>query len=179
MNNLNYVFFEEFKHLDKLCGELYKVQYGITRYIDDMKVVSEKDYRYISNWKYDLEQLRRLRHIRNLLAHTEGAFNEEVCTQSDIDWLRNFHKRILNQTDSLALLYQNSKTKKQTSNQIYIHNQIIKERNKQIGKQPFRQRVEQVGSEANGKIELSHLIIFMLAAILALIVIGGIMVLFG
>lgn len=177
MNNLNYVFFEEFKRLDKLCGELYKVQYGITCYIDDMKSVSEKDYRYISNWKSDLEQLRRLRHIRNHLAHTEGAFNEEVCIQSDIDWLRNFHKRILNQTDSLALLYQNSKAKKQTLNQYYIHNQIIKETDKQIDQQPFIQRVEQFGNETNEKIKLSDFIMFLLVTILTLIVIGGIMVL--
>lgn len=39
MDNLNYAFFEEFKHLDKLCGELYGDKHGISKYIDDMRNV--------------------------------------------------------------------------------------------------------------------------------------------
>ena len=39
MDNLNYIFFEEFKRLDKLCGELYADQHGISKYIDDMRNV--------------------------------------------------------------------------------------------------------------------------------------------
>ncbi|MCM1221686.1 MAG: hypothetical protein NC548_45140 [Lachnospiraceae bacterium] len=115
MDNLNYIFFEEYKHLDKLCGELYASQYGITQYIDDMKSVSENQFRYIPNWTVDLKQLKRLRHIRNQLAHTEGAFLEEACTQSDIDWLKDFHGRILHQSDPLAVLHQSSKTKQHTA----------------------------------------------------------------
>lgn len=113
MNNLNYIFFEEYKHLDKLCAELYQDQHGISHYIDDMKNVSENDCRYIPGWKDDLKRLIRLRHIRNYLAHTEGAFDEEICTQKDIEWSREFHKRILSQSDPLAMLYQYSKTKQQ------------------------------------------------------------------
>lgn len=111
MNNLNYIFFEEFKHLDKLCGELYRDQYGVSHYIDDMKDVPQSDYQYIPNWKEDLKHLIRLRHIRNYLAHTEGSFNEELCTQKDIKWSQDFYKRILHQSDPLAMLYQHAKTK--------------------------------------------------------------------
>lgn len=39
-NRLNYMLFEEFKRLDKLCGDLYQEQHGISRYIDDMKNTS-------------------------------------------------------------------------------------------------------------------------------------------
>lgn len=113
MSILNYTFFEEYKHLDKLCGELYREQRGISHYIDDMKEVSINTSRYIPNWKDDLDKLIRLRHIRNHLAHAEGAFNEKICTQKDIEWIQEFHKRILNQSDPLALLYQFSKAKQQ------------------------------------------------------------------
>lgn len=108
MNHLNYTFFEEFKRLDKLCGQLYGAQNGVTHYIDNMKTVPVNNYRYISGWNSDLKELIRLRHIRNYLAHTEGAFEEENCTQKDIDWIRGFHNRILHQSDPIALLHKNS-----------------------------------------------------------------------
>lgn len=111
MDNLNHILFEEFKHLDKICGELYGDQHGVSHYNDDMKSILENDYRYIPKWKEDLEQLIRIRHIRNYLAHTEGAFEENVCTQKDIEWSHDFYKRILNQSDPLALLRQYLKAK--------------------------------------------------------------------
>lgn len=113
MDNLNYAFFEEFKRLDKLCGELYGEQHGLSKYIDDMRNVPGYDCRSIPGWDADLEQLVRLRHIRNNLAHTEGAFQEEMCTQKDIDWLREFHGRILSQSDPLAMLHQYLRAKQQ------------------------------------------------------------------
>lgn len=113
MSNLNYTFFEEYKRLDKLCGELYNDQYGISHYIEDMRNISGNDFRSIPGWKDDLDRLIRLRHIRNYLAHTEGAFQEENCTEKDIEWIQEFHRRILNQSDPLAMLYQYSKTKQQ------------------------------------------------------------------
>lgn len=113
MSDLNHALFEEYKRLDKLCGDLYGDQHGVSRYIDDMKDVSGSDYLYVPNWKGDLEQLIRLRHIRNHLAHTEGAFDEEICTPKDIDWSREFYSRILKQADPLALLNQYIKSKQQ------------------------------------------------------------------
>lgn len=113
MSNLNYTFFEEFKRLDKVCGELCGEKHGVTHYIDEMKGISGNDYRHIPNWRADLEQLIRLRHIRNYLAHTEGSFNEEVCTQKDVEWLQSFYRRILNQSDPLAMLYQYIRAKQE------------------------------------------------------------------
>lgn len=113
MNNLNFIFFEEFKKLDKLCRELYNAPNGVTHYIDDMKAASWDNCRCIPNWKTDLETLIKLRHIRNHLAHTEGAFNENICTPNDIDWIKNFHQRIMSQSDPLALLNQMLRAKKQ------------------------------------------------------------------
>ncbi|MCM1308894.1 MAG: hypothetical protein NC223_09885 [Butyrivibrio sp.] len=110
MNSLNYKFFEEFKHLDKLCGEIYKTEQGITHYIDDMKSRTFAECHNIQGWSSDLNQLLRLRHIRNKMAHEENAFDDEDCTQTDIDWVRGFYNRIINQTDPLAELNKENKT---------------------------------------------------------------------
>lgn len=104
MNNLNLLFLEEYKQLDKLCSELYDGQPGVTSYINEMKSVEWNDACEISNWKADLSTLIRLRHIRNHLAHTEGAFDEKLCTSEDVIWVKNFRNQILKQTDPLALL---------------------------------------------------------------------------
>lgn len=109
------VFFEEFKKLDKLCSEIYSASNGVTHYIDDMKSVSYSTYHRIPNWESDMKQLKRLRHIRNNLAHMEGSFNENVCTPNDIEWIKAFRNRILTQSGPLAIKYQNSKTYTQTT----------------------------------------------------------------
>ena len=111
MDNLNFKFFEEYKRIDKLCGEIYQSKQGVTDYIDQMKAASWNDYRNIPNWKTDLDQLKRVRHIRNHLAHEEGAFDKTACTQNDIDWMQSFYERIMNQSDPMARLYQKSKLK--------------------------------------------------------------------
>ena len=104
MNNLNLIFLEEYKQLDKLCSELYDGQPGVTSYINEMKSVDWNDAREIPNWKADLNNLKHLRHIRNHLAHTEGAFDEKLCTNEDVIWVKNFCNQILKQTDPLAML---------------------------------------------------------------------------
>lgn len=111
MKNLNYVFFEEFKHLDKLCGEIYNTKNGVSSYIEDMKAKEIYNCSYIPNWESDLTHLIQYRHIRNQMAHTEGAFDTENCKQKDIDWVRNFYGRVMNQSDPLALLHNKSQIK--------------------------------------------------------------------
>ena len=115
MNNLNFIFLEEYKQLDKLCSELYDGQPGVTSYINEMKSMNWNDAREILNWKSDLSDLIRLRHIRNHLAHTEGAFDEKLCTSEDVNWVKAFRDRILKQTDPLATL--RKKSKRFTSNE--------------------------------------------------------------
>lgn len=117
MDNLNYAFFESFKQLDKLCKEIYDDPHGVTQYVDDMKK-SATNHRLVPNWNGDLEQLIRLRHIRNHLAHTEGAFQDDLCTQEDIAWIQKFHKRILEQEDPLAMLHRIRQSAVRTQNTI-------------------------------------------------------------
>lgn len=174
MNNLNYTFFEEIKHLDKLCGELYQDQHGITCYIDDMKKVSEYNSRCVPGWKDDLEHLIRLRHIRNHLAHTEGAFNEENCTQKDIDWSQEFYRRILNQSDPLSMLYQNSKKKAQINNAKPSHSQQQPVTLLQQGKPGIKKTEEVSPSNKEGQ-SLKWIAFFLVLAGALLLAILGIM----
>ena len=79
-----------------------------------MENISSSKYHSIPNWNSDLSSLKRLRHLRNQMAHNEGAFSENLCTINDVEWIINFRSRILKQTDPLALLHQketSSKTK--------------------------------------------------------------------
>ena len=110
MDNIAYTFFEEYKKLQRLCNDIYDSNNGVTNYIDDMNAVPYSSSCLISNWMSDLKQLKRLRHIRNTLAHEEGSFNMNMCTLSDVKWIQSFYNRILNQSDPLSVLHQMKKT---------------------------------------------------------------------
>ena len=107
MSNINYIFFEEFKNLEKLCNDMFQSHNGVTNYIDEMQTVSYGNHCHIPAWDSDLKQLKRLRHIRNHMAHEAGGFEDDICTRSDVDWIQDFYERILKQSDPLALLHQN------------------------------------------------------------------------
>ena len=51
-------------------------------------------------WENDYKQLKRMRWIRNQIAHDNGAVE---CEPSDLDRLKDFHNRLLKQQDSLAV----------------------------------------------------------------------------
>lgn len=110
MENINYTFFDEYARFDKLCSEMYESNYGVTNYIDDMKSRVYAEYSHIYGWDNDLKQLVRLRHIRNQLAHDPGAFNENLCTAQDIEWLKSFYDKIISRNDPLALIRKQSET---------------------------------------------------------------------
>ncbi len=112
MENLNVVFFEEFKRLDKICREIYGAnQGGVTSYIEDMRRISPFESREIPSWDSDLQFLVKMRNVRNQLSHGIDTMNLPMCDQSDILWLKDFYNRILGQSDPIALLYQRRKEK--------------------------------------------------------------------
>lgn len=102
MNTLNYTFFEEYKLLENLCRDMYHTNTGVTSYIDDMMNTPWRNRCNIANWESDLIQLKRIRSLRNQLAHTEGTFMEDVCTEKDIQFVKDFYQRIIDGTDPLA-----------------------------------------------------------------------------
>lgn len=116
MLNINLEFQEEYKKLDKLCKDLFSSKDGITQYINEMDQTYSEYRRYINDWNYVYKTLKHMRYIRNKLAHDIGAFEENLCSLSDINWLVNFYDSILNCNDPLAELRRIEDQFKQTKN---------------------------------------------------------------
>ena len=88
MTNLNNDFMESYKHLDKICKEIFNSEKGVTTYIDTMKEVNDGN-RYVPLWNKTLYKLKHYRHIRNNYVHEVGTSQYDICTRDDIEWLNN------------------------------------------------------------------------------------------
>jgi hypothetical protein len=95
-------FIDEFKHLERICNELYSEQHGVTQYINEMKQQSRHASRRIPGWDEDLASLKRVRHIRNNLVHESEETVE--YNSADIEFIKAFYQKIIKQQDPLALL---------------------------------------------------------------------------
>lgn len=95
-------FFEEYKHLDKLCGDMYSCRNGISEYIDQMDNKSYKGSPLIPSWNSDYKMLKHIRWVRNQIAHDSGAY--QVSESEDLEFVRNFYDRIFSGQDPLTLL---------------------------------------------------------------------------
>ena len=110
MANYNSEFFDEFKRLDKLCTEIYgrsaENKLGVTLYLEDMASKAQKGRAIVPDWASDYNRLRRLRGIRNELAHSPDTFSKEMCSYADVEFIRSFYSRIIKRTDPLSLYAQ-------------------------------------------------------------------------
>lgn len=116
MRELNIEFQEQYKQLDKLCREMYPSGEGVSAYIQEMECTPCNEQIIVDNWDAVYKQVKHLRWMRNNLAH-EISIDTDFCTQSDIDWVKQFYDSILNGTDPLARIQiakQQTKTKKPT-----------------------------------------------------------------
>lgn len=108
MNYLNYEFFDEFKALDHLCRDIYGEstdnKLGVTLYLEDMGRHASQGVSKVSGWVSDYNRLKSARNIRNELAHSRNSMTVDICSQEDIDFVRSFRARILDQTDPIAML---------------------------------------------------------------------------
>lgn len=102
MNSIDSDFFSEYKRFEKLCGDIYSCQNGVTQYINEMNDCTAPVRYKISSWNEDLRLLKHLRGLRNTLAHEEA---DSICTEKDIEDLKIFYNRILSQSDPLAELH--------------------------------------------------------------------------
>ncbi len=117
-------FIDEFKHLEKICNEIYSEQHGVTLYINEMEQKSGYASRKIPDWDKDLANLKRVRHIRNTLVHESD--NTMDYDLSDIEFIKAFYNKIINQQDPIALLRKNAKqTSQQQINSHCINSSII------------------------------------------------------
>ena len=107
MDNMNYLFYQEFAKLDQSCQTIYQNEDGICNYIAEMAGVSVAYGATVPNWTEDLDQLYRYHMIYNALAQRDEAFQELLCCQADIDWIRQFHDRIMERQAPLAVLQEN------------------------------------------------------------------------
>ena len=112
MSQINIDFFEAYKSLEKICNEIYGQNNGVTLYISEMEGTSQFDSNRISGWDNDLKELKRVRHIRNSMAH-EGSFDDTACNAEDIFFVKQFYDRIMRTEDPLAV-----KRKLKTNNKV-------------------------------------------------------------
>ncbi len=99
---LNIELVEEFGHLERLCGQIYNEQHGVTCYIENMKGIYGGAL-HVPNWNSDLRMLISVRDKRNKLSHSEVPFSSSFAIQEDIDFINEFRSRIMNSTDPLTL----------------------------------------------------------------------------
>lgn len=93
--------FDEYKQVDKLCREIFSSQSGVTQYITEMEQKASYGRSVVPSWNDDYYTLKRVRWLRNKIAHESGATE---CNDNDAAWLENFHRRLLARQDPLALL---------------------------------------------------------------------------
>ena len=95
-------FISSYKHLEKLCGEVFNDERRISAYIDEMQSTPNGAF-YVHSWDEDLKTLKHYRWVRNQIAHEPDCDEQNMCDPSDALWLDDFYSRIMNQTDPLAL----------------------------------------------------------------------------
>lgn len=99
MNQIESELFDEFKRVDAMCRDMLNSDKGVGTYIELMEM-SPMSTRYrIANWDNDYKQLKHIRWVRNQLAHETGYVE---CTADDVEWLKDFHQRLLKCEDPLA-----------------------------------------------------------------------------
>lgn len=90
---------DEFKRVDRICGDIFSCRHGISKYIGEMEQTPSCKRRGAPLWDEDYRNLKRVRWLRNQIVHEMSAVN---CEARDIEWLEEFHARILAQQDPLA-----------------------------------------------------------------------------
>ena len=89
-------FLDAFKALDTLCKDCLSDSRGVSAYLEEMEKASPP---FPRGWAEDYKELKRLRWLRNRIAHDE---NPPAVGEKDIEWLDAFRARILQSRDPLA-----------------------------------------------------------------------------
>lgn len=136
MLDRNAQLFAAFKRLDALCGQIYGKN-GVTQYIHDMENAGFRARYLVDSWNHDLDMLKRVRHIRNLLAHEPYLPDTWQSTERDVLWIEEFHQRILDRTDPLARLRAEQQMARLRAEQQHDENNCEKEERRSRCRFPF------------------------------------------
>ena len=90
---------EEYKYVDAICRDMLGAEKGVTAYIEQLDETPATVRYWITEWNDEYRQLKHIRWLRNQIAHSTEYVE---CTQSDLDWLKGFHNRLLTQQDLLV-----------------------------------------------------------------------------
>ena len=90
---------EEYKYVDAICRDMLGAEKGVTAYIEQLDKTPMTVRYWITEWNDEYRQLKHIRWLRNQIVHSTGSVE---CTQSDLEWLKGFHNRLLTQQDLLA-----------------------------------------------------------------------------
>lgn len=116
MDNIEILFFEEYKKLDNLCKDLFKSDRGVSQYIEEMECTSFTKSRLVESWQDDYKMLKHVRWIRNNIAHNNDYSG---CNKSDVKNVKDFYQKIINQKDPFSVIDQNSRELQRRNNKNY------------------------------------------------------------
>ena len=116
MDNIEILFFEEYKKLDNLCKDLFKSDRGVSQYIEEMECTPFTKSRLVESWQDDYKMLKHVRWIRNNIAHNNECSG---CSKSDVKSVNDFYKKIINQKDPFSVIAQNSRELQRSNNKNY------------------------------------------------------------
>ncbi len=103
--NVNIAFQEEYKKLDALCKDMFGGADGLSEYIRQIEALTGSERILCEDTETVYARLKKLRWLRNRLVHEVGTWDEPMCDEADIQWLKNFYGRILAINDPLAVIY--------------------------------------------------------------------------
>ena len=81
---------------------MYSCKNGVSEYISDMEKNSDRGQRLVSGWNADYKMLKHVRWVRNQIAHDTNT--KQVSEPEDLEFVRDYYKRIFSGKDSLSLL---------------------------------------------------------------------------
>ena len=113
MKKADNAFFEAFKELETLCGEIYSCRSGVSEYILDMEKNMSEGEKKVENWTNDYKTLKHLRWVRNKIAHEAG--DTQISEDKDLDAVCAFRDRVIRGKDPITLLNKAKKAAKPAS----------------------------------------------------------------
>lgn len=116
MRDLNIDFVDLYKRVDRFLRDAYDTQEGVSGYLRQMEDNSARGRQYVTSWEADYRRLKRLRWVRNQLSHEVG-YDSDLCEEEDYLWLEDFHNRLYNTSDPLAVLYRIENAKRRQAQQ--------------------------------------------------------------